>query len=84
VACQLLRYFFEFEDIISTYGRRIPPQIISEINNPQKSAFLIVPIQHSQKAVTAMNTLQSNNYIKSYFTDETSEIYILKVVFPVF
>jgi ribosomal protein S8 len=58
--------------------------MLSEINNPQKSAFLVVPIKYSQKAVTAMNILRSNKYIESYSSDETSELSILKVVFPVF
>lgn len=83
VACQLFRYFFEFEYIYSTYAKKIPPQLIAKINNPHKSAFFIVPIELSQKAVTAMNILQSNGYVVSYTVNETSRLYIIKIVYTV-
>ena len=83
VACQLFRYFHEFECLISTYTKKIPIQSLADINIPQKSAFLIVPIGCSQRAVTAMNILQSNGYIVSYSVDETSELYLLEIIFPV-
>jgi hypothetical protein len=84
VACQLLRYFFEFEEIMSTYAKKMPQQNIANINNPQKSAFLIVPINRFNEAVTAMNLLQLNNFVKSYSIDETLKLSVLKIEFPVF
>jgi hypothetical protein len=84
VTCQLYRYFFEFEAILSTYAKKIPPQTIEKIKNLKKSGYLIVPIDYSQKAVTAMNILRSNNYINSYSTKEASKLFILEVVFTVF
>jgi len=84
VTCQLYRYFFEFEAILSTYAKKIPPQTIEKIKNLKKSGYLIVPIDYSQKAITAMNILRSNNYINSYSTKEASKLFILEVVFTVF
>jgi hypothetical protein len=79
VACQLFRYFSEFDLVLPAYSRKIDATTISKMGACRKIPYFIVPIEQSTRADCAMNGLVSGGYLKSYSIGKTSRIYIMKI-----
>lgn len=82
IACQLCRYFYEYEEKVDSYQSAIGNENCLPVGSDYLcEPYLVVPVETQQQADAAANYLQSRGIISQIVPDKNSRLYVIKVVY---
>jgi len=77
VACQLYRYFHEFEEKAGTYEKFTAPVKLRGVKFT-KVPYLVVPDERREKAEAVLAVLKRARFISSYTAEHSSPLYVIE------
>lgn len=81
LACQLFRYVYEYHEKVSYYRKAIGNKSIPLGSIVQCESYLVIPIEAKEEGKYALNHLKEMGILAGFIPDESSRLYVAKVVY---
>jgi len=81
VACQLFRYFHEFEDRAVGY-EKVSGGVKLQGIRFNKIPYIVVPTENAAELRTALDAIKKNGYITSSLTKDGGAIVVARIAYP--